>query len=196
MDMQKMIVGARPDYETTNVPRVRWRRLFHKLVCSRHFELFILTCIIANMVSLSCFKDEASTHYLNILDDINMVFTGIFTVEAILKIIGFGLSYFRYHWNQFDILVVLLSLTDIVVTYGTAGNSTKLNFLKVIPQLARVLRVLRVLRFASKYEGLQALISTITFSIPSLANVSALLCLCYYMFAILGNSFFKHVVKG
>lgn len=57
----------------------------------------------------------------------------------------------------------------------------------------RVLRVTRLLKFAA---GLQAIIQTIMFSIPSLGNVFMLLMLIFFMFAVSGNSLFREVRRG
>ena len=77
------------------------------------------------------------------------------------------------------------------------GNS--LGFLSVGPQIARVMRVLRVtriLRLAGKAEGLQAILQTIMFSIPALANVFTLLMLIYFMMSVLANFLFYDVIEG
>jgi len=74
-----------------------------------------------------------------------------------------------------------------------------LKFLRVGPQLARILRVLRVsrlFRLLNKYRGLQALLSTIQFSLPALLNVFALLLLIYFIFSILGSALFHDITKG
>lgn len=41
---------------------------------------------------------------------INLVFTFIFVIEALIKIIGLRLHYFRRAWNVFDFVVVALSV--------------------------------------------------------------------------------------
>ena len=41
------------------------------------------------------------------------MFTGIFTVEAILKIIGMSKYYFLSNWNVLDFIIVVASLIDI-----------------------------------------------------------------------------------
>jgi hypothetical protein len=56
-----------------------------------------------------------------------------------------------------------------------------------------VLRVSRIIRLIGKYKGLQALIETIIFSLPSLLNVLGLLFLILFMFAILGSFFFSNI---
>lgn len=59
-----------------------------------------------------------------------------------------------------------------------------------------MLRVTRILRLAGKAEGLQAILQTITFSIPALMNVFLLLMLIYFMFSVLGNFLFAQVITG
>ena len=60
----------------------------------------------------------------------------------------------------------------------------------------RVMRVSRLFRLINKYKGLQALIQTITFSLPSLLNVFSLLMLVYFIFAVLANFLFRAVTEG
>lgn len=117
----------------------------------------------------------------------------MFIIEAVLKLIAFGGSYFENAWNKFDFFVVCSSIMDFVLG---AMDSSSLDAVKVLPQLARVMRVLRVTRLLKFAEGLQAIIQTIMFSIPSLANVFALLMLIFFMFAVAGNSLFREVRTG
>lgn len=56
-----------------------------------------------------------SAKYSAALDTINYVFTAIFAVEAVLKLIAFGFSYFKTSWNVFDFCVVCASMFDIVM---------------------------------------------------------------------------------
>lgn len=51
---------------------------------------------------------------------INIVFTSLFTVESILKIIGFGVkNYFKDSWNTFDFITVIGSIVDAVISEFT-----------------------------------------------------------------------------
>lgn len=67
------------------------------------------------------------------------------------------------------------------------------------PQLARVFRVLRVtrlFRLIKSFEGLQKLIETAIYSLPAMLNVTALLFLVYFIFAILGVFLFGSINSG
>ena len=60
----------------------------------RWFEYFILFMIFLNSISLALFdyKDRPSLTFYNItVDRINTIFTIIYAVEAMLKIIAYGL---------------------------------------------------------------------------------------------------------
>lgn len=62
--------------------------------------------------------DEATPTYVFVLDVINLVFTGVFLVECIIKMTGLGVKpYFNNKWNRFDFFVVLASIIDITMSY-------------------------------------------------------------------------------
>ncbi|OWK10040.1 CACNA1B [Cervus elaphus hippelaphus] len=92
-------------------------------VVSPPFEYFIMAMIALNTVVLMMkhlflgqFYD-APYEYELMLKCLNIVFTSMFSMECVLKIIAFGvLNYFRDAWNVFDFVTVLGSITDILVT--------------------------------------------------------------------------------
>lgn len=104
---------------------------------------------------MMCYFEGASADYIEVLDKINLVFTGVFFVEAVLKLIAFGKTYFYIGWNKFDFFIVVSSIGEILLSVVSSGNSA--SFLKFAPQIARVLRVFRisrVLRLVGKYKGI------------------------------------------
>ena len=196
VDIMKMIVKAKPDLETTNVPRKRPLLFLHEIVTSTAFDVFIMVCIVLNMLQMGMTYDDEPGTYTAALLYINYIFSSIFLIECILKLIAFQFTYFQSSWNVFDFIVVIGSIVDILLSNLDANQLT---FLRVGPQLVRILRVLRVsrlLRLINKYPGLQALIKTIMFSLPSLLSVFSLLMLIFFIFAILGVFIFNDVKKG
>lgn len=130
------------------------------------------------------------------LKNSNYVFSGVFIIEATLKLIAFGASYFENGWNKFDFFVVTASILDI--TMDIIGSSA-LAGLAFMPSLARVFRVLRVTRLfklAGSLKGLQAIIQTIIFSIGQLSNVVLLLFIILFMFTVLAVEMFKNITEG
>lgn len=130
------------------------------------------------------------------LEIINYIFTAIFTLEAIFKLIPYGLLYFKSSWNVFDFIVVIGSLMDIILN---SLNESSLKFLRVGPQLARVLRVLRVtrlFRLVNRLKGLQMLIQTVIFSVGALIHVFMLLLILFFIYSILGVYLFSDITGG
>ena len=69
----------------------------------------------------------------------NTAFVGVFALEALLKLIGLGPTYYFYlDWNKFDFLVVVMSLVSMVDTGGGYG----LTALRII-RVARLLRMIK-----------------------------------------------------
>ena len=50
-----------------------------------------------------------------LIDDLGIIFTVIFVIEMVLKLIAFGGSYFNYSWNNFDFFVVCAAIFDIIL---------------------------------------------------------------------------------
>ena len=77
-------------------------------------DLFIMICILLNTLFMALDQPGQSDKMTRILTTGNYVFTGIFTAEAILKIIATGLrKYFKDGWNVFDSIIVTLSLVEL-----------------------------------------------------------------------------------
>uniref|UniRef100_A0A3B4ZNK0 Ion transport domain-containing protein n=1 Tax=Stegastes partitus TaxID=144197 RepID=A0A3B4ZNK0_9TELE len=88
-----------------------------KFVVSPPFEYAIMTLIALNTVVLMMKFYGAPELYESMLKYLNIVFTSLFTLECILKIIAFNpLNYLKEPWNVFDFVTVIGSITDILVT--------------------------------------------------------------------------------
>ena len=83
---------------------------FFRITNNTKFEVFIVVVIFLNMVAMMVEHYQMHENLIEILDYFNMIFTGVFTVECIMKLIGLGIYYFKVPWNLFDFIVVVLSL--------------------------------------------------------------------------------------
>lgn len=86
---------------------------------------------------------------LEVFGYINIVFSLIFTVEAIIKLIGMKGNYFKDTWNVFDFVVVCITLVVFTVKFIpqiTLDMSSQATIVRVL----RVLRVLRLVKRAKK----------------------------------------------
>uniref|UniRef100_A0A4W3HZB1 Calcium voltage-gated channel subunit alpha1 B n=1 Tax=Callorhinchus milii TaxID=7868 RepID=A0A4W3HZB1_CALMI len=86
-----------------------------RFVVSSPFEYFIMAMIAINTVVLMMKFYNAPDPYDRMLHYLNILFTFLFSMECVLKLIAFGvLNYFRDAWNVFDFVTVLGSITDIL----------------------------------------------------------------------------------
>uniref|UniRef100_A0A8B9D0C6 Voltage-dependent N-type calcium channel subunit alpha n=1 Tax=Anser brachyrhynchus TaxID=132585 RepID=A0A8B9D0C6_9AVES len=116
-----------------------------KFVVSPPFEYFIMVMIALNTIVLMMKFYDAPEAYEEMLKCLNIVFTSMFSMECVLKIIAFGvLNYFRDAWNVFDFVTVLGSITDILVTEiaVSTDNFINLSFLRLF-RAARLIKLLR-----------------------------------------------------
>ena len=111
------------------------------------FETFIILLIFANCIFLTLDVPTAPTPmYLNVAE---YVFTALFAMELVLKVIAFGFvlhkgSYLRSSWNILDFVIVVMSFLSIFLD----GNYSAL----------RVVRVLRPLRSIEQFPGLRGIV--------------------------------------
>ena len=175
-------------------PRQSARRALFKVVQSQPFELFIMAVIICNVLLMACdyWKIEDDVDFYSFVTDATKYITYIYYVEATLKITAFGLGYFKDAWCQFDFFLVSTSLLDQFATELLAG------VLPLPPMLLRVLRVFRILRIlrllkSPAAKGVRDLIVTMVMSLPALLNVSLLLSILMFMYAVLGVQLFTFV---
>ena len=71
------------------------------------FERFITFILILNTI-LYCVRwagEDKTTK--SVLDIVDLVFTSIFGIEIIVKIIGYGWRYFKFGKNVFDLLITI-----------------------------------------------------------------------------------------
>ena len=138
-------------------------------------------CIILNSVTMSLFDYRDRNHETDrnkIINIFGLCFTVIFTLEAVIKIIAYGLimhkkSYLQDGWNIIDFFVVLTGLLE----YIFAGMNLK---------ALRTLRVLRPLKSINAIPSLRRLVSALIRSLPDFANVSMFLFFIFILFGILG----------
>ena len=105
----------------------------------------------------------------------NYVFTGIFTAEAILKIIAMApAKYLKDSWNVFDLLIVTLSLVELGLA-NVKGLSVLRSF-----------RLLRVFKLAKSWPTLNRLMSIIGKTIGALGNLTFVVVIIIFIFAVMG----------
>nr|XP_061836742.1 voltage-dependent N-type calcium channel subunit alpha-1B isoform X2 [Nerophis lumbriciformis] len=157
-----------------------------KFVVSPPFEYAIMTLIALNTVVLMMKFYGAPDIYESMLKYLNIVFTALFTLECILKVIAFGpLNYLKAAWNVFDFVTVLGSITDIVVT-EVKDKMINLSFL-------RLFRAARLIKLLRQGYTIRILLWTFVQSFKALPYVCLLIAMLFFIYAIIGMQVFGNI---
>ncbi|TKS84186.1 Voltage-dependent N-type calcium channel subunit alpha-1B [Collichthys lucidus] len=157
-----------------------------KFVVSPPFEYAIMTLIALNTVVLMMKFYDAPVLYESMLKYLNIVFTALFTLECVLKIIAFGpLNYLKAAWNVFDFVTVLGSITDILVT-EIKDKMINLSFL-------RLFRAARLIKLLRQGYTIRILLWTFVQSFKALPYVCLLIAMLFFIYAIIGMQVFGNI---
>nr|VZI52024.1 unnamed protein product [Spirometra erinaceieuropaei] len=117
-----------------------------------------------------------------------MIFTGVFTVEFVLKLTAFGFkNYFSDPWNVFDFIIVVGSFVDIVLSHIAEDSKfISINFF-------RLFRVMRLVKLLSRGEGIRTLLWTFVKSFQALPYVALLILMLFFIYAVIGMQMFGKI---
>ncbi|XP_070158073.1 sodium channel protein 60E isoform X1 [Polyergus mexicanus] len=158
---------------------LRFQNGLYKVVRDPLFELTITLCIVLNTGFLAMEHHGMSESIRQALNIGNKVFTSIFTFECFLKLLALSKDFFNNGWNNFDLIIVSASLIDL--TFELVDG------LSVI----RGLRLLRVLKLAQSWTTMKVLLSIIISTIGALGNLTFVLVIVIYIFAVIGMQLFS-----
>ena len=155
-----------------------------KLITNPLFDFGILMVIVFNTIVLALDQDPPlDEDTLTVLSALNLIFTGIFVLEAVVKIGGLGVRpYARDNFNMFDFIVVVTSLVSL--GFENQGPFSAM----------RAFRLFKIFRLL-KVGDLRILIDSISFTVITLGDYVILLMLFMYIFALLGMSYFAGKLK-
>ncbi|XP_054950517.2 cation channel sperm-associated protein 1 isoform X2 [Pan paniscus] len=171
-----------------------FREMIRNLTQSLAFETFIFFVVCLNTVMLvaQTFAEVEirGEWYFMALDSI---FFCIYVVEALLKIIALGLSYFFDFWNNLDFFIMAMAVLDFLLmqTHSFAiYHQSLFRILKVFKSL-RALRAIRVLRRLSFLTSVQEVTGTLGQSLPSIAAILILMFTCLFLFSAVLRALFR-----
>ncbi|XP_030081789.1 voltage-dependent calcium channel type A subunit alpha-1 isoform X15 [Drosophila hydei] len=182
-------IGARPLERYMPKNRNTFKYKVWRIVVSTPFEYFIMMLIVFNTLLLMMKYHNQSEMYEKSLKYINMGFTGMFSVETVLKIIGFGFkNFFKDPWNIFDLITVLGSIVDALwMEFGS--NSINVGFL-------RLFRAARLIKLLRQGYTIRILLWTFVQSFKALPYVCLLIAMLFFIYAIIGMQVFGNIKLG
>ncbi|XP_053915551.1 sodium channel protein type 5 subunit alpha isoform X2 [Cuculus canorus] len=140
-------------------------------------DLLITICIIVNTFFMALEHPDMPSHYRRMICISDKVFTLIFTAEMILKIIALDpYNYFQQKWNIFDSIVVMIGLISF---------QDNLSYF----------RVLRIFKLAKSWPALNTLMKIILNSVGALGNLTLVLVITVFIFAVVGKQVLGNYYK-
>ncbi|KAM5289144.1 voltage-dependent T-type calcium channel subunit alpha-1I [Ctenodactylus gundi] len=169
------------------------RLLIHSMCTSHYLDIFITFIICLNVVTMSLEHYNQPPSLETALKYCNYMFTTVFVLEAVLKLVAFGLRrFFKDRWNQLDLAIVLLSVMGITLEEIEINAALPIN--PTIIRIMRVLRIARVLKLLKMATGMRALLDTVVQALPQVGNLGLLFMLLFFIYAALGVELFGKLV--
>uniref|UniRef100_A0A3Q2UGC4 Sodium channel protein n=1 Tax=Fundulus heteroclitus TaxID=8078 RepID=A0A3Q2UGC4_FUNHE len=164
-----------------------WLKLKHivyLIVMDPFVDLAITICIVLNTLFMAMEHYPMTENFENVLSVGNLVFTGIFAGEMFAKLVAMDpYYYFQEGWNCFDGFIVTLSLVELGLS-DVEGLSVLRSF-----------RLLRVFKLAKSWPTLNMLIKIIGNSVGALGNLTLVLAIIVFIFAVVGMQLFGKSYK-
>ncbi|XP_056153363.1 voltage-dependent T-type calcium channel subunit alpha-1G [Lampris incognitus] len=169
------------------------RLLIHKMCTSHYLDLFITIVIGLNVITMAMEHYQQPKELDEALKICNYIFTLIFVLESVFKLVAFGFRrFFKDRWNQLDLAIVLLSIMGITLEEIEVNASLPIN--PTIIRIMRVLRIARVLKLLKMAVGMRALLDTVMQALPQVGNLGLLFMLLFFIFAALGVELFGDLI--
>ncbi|XP_037900824.1 voltage-dependent calcium channel type A subunit alpha-1 isoform X4 [Glossina fuscipes] len=182
-------IGARPLERYMPKNRNTFKYKVWRIVVSTPFEYFIMMLIVFNTLLLMMKYHNQGDMYEKSLKYINMGFTGMFSVETVLKIIGFGVkNFFKDPWNIFDLITVLGSIVDALWMEFGHDDSSSINV-----GFLRLFRAARLIKLLRQGYTIRILLWTFVQSFKALPYVCLLIAMLFFIYAIIGMQVFGNI---
>ncbi len=146
-----------------------------RLVESATFTNFILGVILFNAVILGLETSKTVMGKMGpLIETLDTVCLGIFVMELLLKLFVYRWSFFRNGWNNFDFVIVAISLVP-----SAQGLS-----------VLRALRILRLLRVVSVMPSLRRVVEGLMSALPGMGSVFLLMGIIFYIGSVMATKLF------
>ncbi|XP_051946772.1 sodium channel protein type 8 subunit alpha-like isoform X11 [Xyrauchen texanus] len=163
---------------------MRIKEIVNLIVMDPFVDLAITICIVLNTLFMAMEHYPMTEQFEHVLSVGNLVFTGIFTAEMFAKLVAMDpYYYFQEGWNIFDGFIVSLSLMELGLA-DVEGLSVLRSF-----------RLLRVFKLAKSWPTLNMLIKIIGNSVGALGNLTLVLAIIVFIFAVVGMQLFGKSYK-
>ena len=135
--------------------------------------------VVIGVISFNAFLIGLATYITSpAINALEWVCVAFFLVEIVIRFRASASikAYLSDPWNWFDVIIVSTAFVPNI-----ASGTTVL----------RLLRVFRVLRLVNGIYELRLIVNVLVRSLRSMAYISLLMFICFYVYAIIGTEFFS-----
>ncbi|XP_069663816.1 voltage-dependent L-type calcium channel subunit alpha-1C isoform X6 [Haliaeetus albicilla] len=183
------------------IPKNQYQYKVWYVVNSTYFEYLMFVLILLNTICLAMQHYGQSCMFKEAMNILNMLFTGLFTVEMVLKLIAFKpKGYFSDPWNVFDFLIVIGSIIDVILSETNPAEHTQCSSSmnaeensRISITFFRLFRVMRLVKLLSRGEGIRTLLWTFIKSFQALPYVALLIVMLFFIYAVIGMQVFGKI---
>jgi hypothetical protein len=168
------------------------RKYLKRVLSTPRFKNLIMISIFISSIALAVEEPDVRRgiccpNLKEIIEALDVVFTVVFTVEMLMKVICLGLfceseyGYLRSSWNILDMAIVISSIVSLILKDSNVGWV----------RTFRILRALRPLRVVQRIPELRIVVNSLFKSLPTLANVMLVILIVMFIFGILFVQLYK-----
>uniref|UniRef100_A0A4W6ED95 Voltage-dependent L-type calcium channel subunit alpha n=1 Tax=Lates calcarifer TaxID=8187 RepID=A0A4W6ED95_LATCA len=171
------------------IPKNPYQYQVWYIVTSCYFEYLMFLLIMLNTMCLGMQHCNQSDHVTHLSDMLNVIFTVLFTVEMILKLMAFkAKGYFGDPWNVFDFVIVIGSVVDVMLSEIDSSENMSVSI-----TFFRLFRVMRLVKLLNRSEGIRNLLWTFIKSLQALPYVALLILMLFFIYAVVGMQIFGKI---
>ncbi|KAH1016279.1 hypothetical protein HUJ04_007526 [Dendroctonus ponderosae] len=164
------------------------RKYIKLLVEHKLFQHGILFAILINTLSMGIEHHEQSKWLTHCVEVTNVIFSGVFAVEMVLKVIAEGpFGYISNGFNVFDGVIVILSAIELFKNFTKHDEELHTDSGLSVLRTFRLLRILKLVRFM---PNLRRQLFVMLRTMDNVAIFFSLLILFIFIFSILGMNIF------
>jgi hypothetical protein len=187
-----------PSLKTRNFSK--FRLLCYKIISHKYFNSVINIIILLNVLTMCFIYDRNPIWMDNLQNILFFLFSILYTLELIMKLIVYRRLFFIDVWNKFDFIVVLTSNLSIIMTLirSSIQNDSEISIgrFNIYDVILKTIRILRVFRLINLNNHVKNYFYTLLFLFPSLINIGSLLLIILMVYAVFGINMFGTVKYG
>ncbi|KNE68099.1 hypothetical protein AMAG_13268 [Allomyces macrogynus ATCC 38327] len=147
------------------------------------FRLIMLMVIIFNSIMISLQTNTfLRQRYSGVFAAMDSIFLSIFIMEVLFKWYYAFVTFWKSPWNWLDLGLIVVALLGPLITFSSSSRILK---------MLRMIRAFRSLRGVSALAGMYTVLQTVFQSIPDMLNITLLLLIVMFIFAVVGVTLFS-----